>query len=150
MRTRSDGLEYSAGVKRRKTPSESLKKFADRPDPMGELLKFCMITTFYPPYHFGGDAMYIYRLTNELARRGHKVDVIHCKDAYMLLRNEQSLGDFPNHSNVRTYPLDSWAGPLSPMLTQQTGVPFFKRGVIKSLLNSESYDVIHYHNMSLV
>jgi glycosyltransferase involved in cell wall biosynthesis len=109
-----------------------------------------MITTFYPPYHFGGDAMYIYRLTNELARRGHKVDVIHCKDAYMLLRNEQTLGDFPNHSNVRTYPLDSWAGPLSPVLTQQTGVPFFKRGVIKRLLNSESYDVIHYHNMSLV
>ena len=23
---------------------------------------FCMVTTFYPPYHFGGDAMYVYRL----------------------------------------------------------------------------------------
>ena len=26
-----------------------------------------MVTTFYPPYHFGGEAMYIYRLSNELA-----------------------------------------------------------------------------------
>jgi len=117
---------------------------------MGELLKFCMITTFYPPYHFGGDAMYIYRLTNELARRGHRVDVIHCKDSYMLLRTDDALGDFPNHVNVRIYPLKSRAGSLSPLLTQQTGVPFFKRRAIKSLLKMEAYDVIHYHNTSLV
>ena len=39
---------------------------ADRP------LSFCMVTTFYPPYHFGGEAMYIYRLSNELAERGHR------------------------------------------------------------------------------
>ena len=38
-------------------------------------LSFCMITTFYPPYHFGGEAMYLYRLVNELARRGHRVTV---------------------------------------------------------------------------
>ena len=30
-------------------------------------LSFCMVTTFYPPYHFGGEAMYLYRLSNELA-----------------------------------------------------------------------------------
>ena len=34
-------------------------------------LSFCMVTTFYPPYHFGGEAMYLYHLTNELAVRGH-------------------------------------------------------------------------------
>ena len=34
---------------------------------------FCMVTTFYPPYHFGGDALYVYRLSNALARRGHHV-----------------------------------------------------------------------------
>ncbi len=31
-------------------------------------LRFCMITTFYPPYSFGGDAVYVHRLSNELAR----------------------------------------------------------------------------------
>jgi SAM-dependent methyltransferase len=36
-------------------------------------MKFCMVTTFYPPYHFGGEAMYLYRLSNELAARGHRV-----------------------------------------------------------------------------
>jgi glycosyltransferase involved in cell wall biosynthesis len=105
---------------------------------MEERLKFCMVTTFYPPYHFGGDAMYLYRLTNELARRGHRVDVIHCKDAYMLLRTDNSLGEFPNHHNVRVYPLKSRVGALSPLLTQQTGIPFFKRAAMKTLLEKES------------
>ena len=41
-----------------------------------------MVTTFYPPYHFGGDAMYVYRLSNALARAGHHVTVVHNVDAY--------------------------------------------------------------------
>ena len=45
-------------------------------------LSFCMVTTFYPPYHFGGEAMYLYHLTNELARRGHEVTVVHCVDSF--------------------------------------------------------------------
>ena len=51
-----------------------------------ERLSFCMVTTFYPPYHFGGDAIYAYRLSNALARRGHKVTVVHSADAYRALR----------------------------------------------------------------
>src|SRR5207237_10584141 len=33
------------------------------------LMRFCMVTTFYPPYHFGGDAIFIQQLSNELAKR---------------------------------------------------------------------------------
>jgi len=49
-------------------------------------LRFCMITTFYPPYNLGGDGIFVQRLSNALARRGHTVDVIHCIDAYRLAR----------------------------------------------------------------
>jgi glycosyltransferase involved in cell wall biosynthesis len=108
-----------------------------------------MVTTFYPPYSFGGDAMYIYRLTNELARRGHLVDVFHCIDAYRILENNPPTADFPNHPNVKIHKLESRAGFLSPLLTQQTGVPFFKKE-LKNSLESGDYDVIHYHNMSLM
>src|SRR5215813_644896 len=44
---------------------------------MGRPLRFCMITTFYPPYHYGGDALFVQQLSNELAARGHQVEVIH-------------------------------------------------------------------------
>jgi glycosyltransferase involved in cell wall biosynthesis len=109
-----------------------------------------MITTFYPPYNFGGDGIFIYRLTNELAKRGHKIDVIHCKDSYLLLEPKGPNGDFSNHPNVTVHGLKSRFGFLSPFLTQQTGYPFLKGNKIEAILNSKKYDVIHYHNISLV
>jgi hypothetical protein len=45
-----------------------------------------MITAFHPPYGFGGGAVYIHRLSNELAERGHHVIFIHCKDSYKTRR----------------------------------------------------------------
>jgi glycosyltransferase involved in cell wall biosynthesis len=113
-------------------------------------LRFCMITTFYPPYSFGGDAVYIYRLVNELAHRGHSIDVIHDVDSFLLLQPSGPKGDFPNHPGVRLHPLKSSAGFLSPFLTQQTGVPFLKEKEIRRILSSGKFDVIHYHNMSLI
>ena len=47
-------------------------------------LRFLHFTTFYPPYSFGGDAMYLYRLCHALADAGHEVDVVHCIDSYHL------------------------------------------------------------------
>lgn len=113
-------------------------------------LHFCMITTFYPPYHFGGDAIYIYRLSNELARRGHHVDIIHCKDSYFLLKTEVPRGEYPNHPNVQVYGLKSKLGFLSPILTHVTGMSLLKRQFIKTKMELNDYDVIHYHNMSLI
>ena len=117
---------------------------------MGRPLRFCMITTFYPPYNFGGDGIFVYRLANELAKLGHKVDVIHCKDSYLWLQPSGPKGDFLNHSNVTVHGLKSRLGLLSPLLTQQTGYPFLKRKKIEALLKSKEFDVIHYHNISLV
>ena len=48
-------------------------------------LRFCMLTTFYPPFSFGGDAMGIQRLSQALVRRGHSVTIILDTDAYNVL-----------------------------------------------------------------
>ena len=32
-------------------------------------LRFCLVTTFYPPFHFGGDGVFVYRLAQALAER---------------------------------------------------------------------------------
>lgn len=108
-----------------------------------------MVSTFYPPYSFGGDGMHIYRLSNELARRGHSVDVFYCEDSFVLMNGSHPTAEFPNHERVRLRPLKSRAGMLSPLLTQQTGLPVFK-GDLKKALEGDNYDVIHYHNMSLI
>ena len=67
-----------------------------------------MITTFYPPYNFGGDGILVQRLSNELARRGHLVEVIHCTDAYRLAA---SLPEEP----YRDHPGVTVHGPEEPM-----------------------------------
>lgn len=54
-------------------------------------LRFCMITTFYLPYSFGGDGIFVHQLSNEIANRGHRVDVIHCIDSYRLLADGEPL-----------------------------------------------------------
>ena len=40
-------------------------------------LRFVLVTTFYPPFSFGGDAIHVQSLAGALVRAGHRVDVIH-------------------------------------------------------------------------
>ena len=127
-----------------------MKIFIGWPRPFVSMqpLRFCMITTFYPPYNFGGDGIYVHRLSNELARLGNRVDVIHCVDAYNLAAPTPSTG-YRDHPNVTVHGLKSKLGPLSPFATQQIGFPLVNSRRIREIL-SQGFDVIHYHNISLV
>ena len=108
-----------------------------------------MITTFYPPYNFGGDGIFVQQLSNELALRGHYVDVIHCLDAYRMLAGQDPAGTYDNHPHVTVHGMKSRFGFLSPLATQQTGFPLFKAARIRQILE-RPFDVINYHNISLV
>jgi glycosyltransferase involved in cell wall biosynthesis len=116
---------------------------------MNRSLRFCMITTFYPPWNFGGDGIFVWRLANELAQRGHQVEIIHCIDAYHLFSPKEPTGTYQNHPNVTVHGLKSRFGFFSPLGTQQTGFPLFKSTRIQKILKNR-FDVIHYHNISLV
>jgi len=112
-------------------------------------LSICMVTTFFPPTSFGGDGMHVYRLSNELARRGHEVTVVHSPDAYRLFASEPAAGAFPTEPGVTVRPLTSRAGRVAPMATYLTGRPAFTAGALRKVLR-EGFDVIHFHNVSLV
>jgi glycosyltransferase involved in cell wall biosynthesis len=116
---------------------------------MNRPLRFCMITTFYPPYNFGGDGIFVQQLSNELAARGHEVEVIHCIDAYRLTGRPVPTQPYRDHPNVKVHGLKSRLGSFSPLATQQTGSPFFKSSRIRQIL-AKGFDVIHYHNVSLI
>ncbi len=116
-------------------------------------MKIAMVTTFYPPYHFGGDAIFIRRLTHALARRGHEVTVIHDADAWRMLSGREDPEGTPEPEGVRRVQLES-ATPLlgrtSCLLTQQTGRPIVHGARIRRELEDPSVDVIFFHNVSLV
>src|SRR3989304_2546462 len=113
-------------------------------------LNFLHLTTFYPPYSFGGDAMHIYRLSHALGDAGHHVDVIHDVDSYHMLHPARPEIPFADHPNVTVHGLRSGHGWLSPFLTQQTGRPYLKHRRIREVLDGKTYDVVHYHNISLL
>jgi glycosyltransferase involved in cell wall biosynthesis len=116
---------------------------------MEKSLRFCMITTFYPPYNFGGDGIFVHRLSNELARREHRVDVVHCIDSYSILARRRPTGNYNDHPSITVHGLKSPLGYLSPLATQQTGQPLFKAGRLRRILD-KGFDVIMFHNISLV
>jgi glycosyltransferase involved in cell wall biosynthesis len=113
-------------------------------------MKFAMLTTFFGPHSFGGDAAFVDRLARALARHGHEVHVIYCRDAFELVRGDQTPRPYEPPPGVTIHPLSSRSGPLSPLATHQTGQPKFKDAAIRSLLGSIQPDVVHFHNLSLI
>jgi glycosyltransferase involved in cell wall biosynthesis len=113
-------------------------------------LRFAMVTTFYPPYNFGGDGLLVQRLARALVRRGHHVTVIHDADAYRILSGGRDPDDPPHDDGVEIVTLRSRLGALSPLLTQQLGTPVANGRRIRRVLDDGRYDVINFHNVSLV
>lgn len=113
-------------------------------------MKFCMLTTFFGSQSFGGDAAFVDRLSRALARQGHEVHVIHCRDAFEASRGDQTPRPYSPPPGVQIHPLESRAGVLSPLATHQTGRPLFKARAIGRLLRDIRPDVVHFHNLSLI
>jgi glycosyltransferase involved in cell wall biosynthesis len=73
----------------------------------GRPLRFCMVSTFFGAESFGGDAVYIERLSQALLRRGHAVDVIHCPDAFEAVRRGQAPRIYTPPAGLRVHALRS-------------------------------------------
>jgi glycosyltransferase involved in cell wall biosynthesis len=107
-----------------------------------------MVTTFYPPYNFGGDGQYVRRLAHALVRRGHRVDIIHDVDAYRMLGGSERE-PVAEPKGLTVHSLRSRVPALSCLATQQLGRPLVHGSRIRKILGY-GFDVIHFHNISLV
>ncbi len=115
-------------------------------------LRICMLTTFYPPYSFGGDAIDVQRLSQALVRRGHDVTVVHDTDAFRAL-HRGPIAERPEQDDdhgVKVIRLHSRAGALSPLLVQQLGRPVLHARRLRRLLGPGQFDVVNFHNVSLI
>jgi glycosyltransferase involved in cell wall biosynthesis len=113
-------------------------------------LRFCHLTTFYPPYNFGGDGINVQRLCQALVRRGHHVTVVHDLDAFVALNDDPVPLPAPEPDGVEVVLLQRRLGKLSLLLTHQLGRPVLNGRKIARVLAGGNFDVIHFHNVSLV
>lgn len=111
-------------------------------------MRFCMISAFYPPESFGGDAIFLERLSRELIGRGHRVDVIYCADSYKALGGK-AVPTAEAVDGLSIHRLQSGFGTLAPLAAHQTGRPLLHRRAVRKILRSEPFDVIHFHNISV-
>lgn len=110
-----------------------------------------MITTFYPPYNFGGDGIATERLVNALAADGHDVHVVHDRDAYELLAGRSPDRAVEHHPGVTVHTLRRTRRPrLELLVSHQLGRPIGAHRGIRAVLDSHEFDVVHYHNISLL
>ena len=116
---------------------------------MNTSLRFCLMTTFYPPYNFGGDGIDVERLAHALERRGHRVTVVHEVDAYQALA-PRKLATAPRSNGIEVVGLHSRFGVLSTLLTQQLGRPIVHRRRLSRLFRDSVFDVVTFNNVSLL
>lgn len=114
-------------------------------------MKIALINTFYPPYNFGGDGVYVRRLAHALARRGCEVHVLHDAETYRALAPKTWNAAHPTQEppGVTVHTLESQLGVLSSLITHQTGRPLAHGAALRRFF-SQSFDVTHFHNVSLV
>jgi glycosyltransferase involved in cell wall biosynthesis len=107
-----------------------------------------MTSTFYPPFHIGGDAVHVKYLAEDLVTKGHEVHVVYSVDAYRLKRG----GDLPrgNETGVHVHPVESGLGRISPALTYFTGSNKKAERLLENLIRNEKPDFVHHHNISLL
>lgn len=112
-------------------------------------MRFAMVTTFYPPFSYGGDATYVRALARSLVARGHDVDVIASTDAYLVRSPWPGALPPEDDDGVCVHRLRHPLGSAAALVSQQTGRSGFYTGAIRRLL-ANPYDVLHFHNISLI
>src|SRR5436309_9750542 len=81
-----------------------------------ETLRFLLVTTFYPPYHLGGDATHVQYIARALAKRGHEVHVEFSPAAFRLKsRRKPAATDRSSDESVHLHPIRSGYGRLQPL-----------------------------------
>ncbi len=112
-----------------------------------ETLKFCLVTTHFPPYKMGGDAIFVGYLADELARRGHEVHVVYSPSVYSILRGDLKGGTEADAKlPVTRHEYRPMSGRMSLFLNLALGTDLRSKSWAKSEIARIRPDVVHWHN----
>lgn len=106
-----------------------------------------MISTHYPPYHLGGDAVMVDYLSRELVRRGHEVHVLHSPSVYESLRGSRMANHAAKKEDdtfVHIHPVRGGRLQLVMTLAFDFSAKAERKAI--DLAKILKPDVVHWHN----
>jgi glycosyltransferase involved in cell wall biosynthesis len=113
-----------------------------------ETKRIVMTSTFYPPYHLGGDAIHVKYLAEELVRKGHEVHVVHSLDAFDLkARRKRPRAE---RTGVFLHPVETTMGSASAAMSYLTGINRAAERALRKVISETRPDWVHHHNISLL
>ena len=116
-----------------------------------QTLKILFSTSYYPPYHLGGDATHAKYLAEELANRGHEVHILHSIDAYRIKRkNFDDLKREPDKKNIFIHQIKSPLNKIDPLLVYTLGFSSYVEKQFSKVLKEVNPNIVHHHNISLL
>jgi len=113
-----------------------------------ESRRIVMTSTFYPPFHLGGDAVHVRYLAEELARLGHEVHVVFSMDAWRMKSGGKAPE--PTETPVRLHPVEGALGTAGVAMTHVTGRNRSAERTLRAVLDETRPDWVHHHNVSLL
>lgn len=113
-----------------------------------ETERVVMTSTFYPPYHLGGDAVHVRYLAEDLVKRGHEVHVIHSRDAFAL--KARGKDPPPISSDVIVHEISTSLGGTSSQITYITGRCRAAERELARVVDEVGPSWVHHHNISLL
>lgn len=110
---------------------------------------FLMTSSYYPPYHIGGDAVHVKYLSEELVKLGHEVHVMSSLDAYRYKKPHfnGSLNSIEEINGVYFHPLHSPLGKTDLYITYLSGKSSYVKKRFDELIEQIKPDVVHHHNI---
>lgn len=114
-------------------------------------MKFCMVSSFFGSESFGGDSVYVERLSTALLRRGHQVELIYTPGAFASIRRGVAPRKYNPPDGLVLHPLNhGLSGILDAVWSHQTCRSGRLLTDIRKIFREGSFDVIHFHNISLM
>lgn len=111
-------------------------------------MKIALTTSYYPPYHLGGDALHVYHLAQALAHDGHEVHIVTQRDPFTLKRGSPMPGDFPNHPNVTVHSIATNHALWGVGVTLAFGRHGAYIDEAFAILDRIQADIVHHHEIA--
>ena len=109
-------------------------------------MRFCMVTTFYPPYHFGGDAIFVQALARALVSRGIMSKWCIAK---MPIACEKSVTSSVHRMTGLLFIASAVRSGCFPRSSPNRPVGLGKNAKLRAVLDRD-FDVVNFHNISLI